>query len=340
MATTVSHPRRDQRASERGQMLIIAAGAMVVLLGFMGLVVDIGWGMFKKRVTQNAADAAALAGARAIATIGTCTQGGLAGAVDGAIAEFVADNAGNGATYSWDLRDNQGNALAGSNWCTQATTVQVQVTNGYSTFFLNILGLSAGSTNALAQARVGLLPGLGTSSPIVACGITLVRVDNETTVNVFIAGTPPTINPAYIGVDFHLHGNNVGHNGGDCGLGNDMKGTAEDVQNCPSLPCPYDVHSGNLSGPVRVKVAGALPGCDLTDAGNEQELDNCVLVVPLADAKVDSDTVHVVTYAAFYMHRTAPNARTGTLLGTVFTTGSTTNWTPNSTGVLVLSLVR
>lgn len=337
-------PSGNHRAGEAGLMLVVAAGAMVVLLGFMELVVDIGWSEFQKRVAQNAADAAALAAIRDLGNAGaSCDSTALNNAVDGHITTYSQANAGSDATFSYHYTDNNGNTVNGNDICSPAagaTTVEVTVANPYNTFFLSILGISTGSTTAIAAGRVGVLSGLGAPSPLVGCGTDLVRVSDNTPVDILTSGSPPGVDPPFQNVEFYLHGNAVGLNGGDCGLGTDMKGVAQTTQDCPSLPCNYDVHSGNMSGPVATRVAGALPGCNLDDASNDDALNNCVLIVPLADSSVDSDTVHVVTYACFYMHKTAPNEHTGTLEGACYTTGPSTSWHPGQTGALVLGLVK
>src|SRR4051812_46344703 len=48
---------------ERGQVLVIMALAMIALLGITGVAVDMGYAYAHRREVQNAADAAALAGA-------------------------------------------------------------------------------------------------------------------------------------------------------------------------------------------------------------------------------------------------------------------------------------
>ena len=52
------------RTNERGQVLIITAVGMVVLLGIAALVVDLGFSWMMRRQQQNAADPAAIAAAR------------------------------------------------------------------------------------------------------------------------------------------------------------------------------------------------------------------------------------------------------------------------------------
>jgi hypothetical protein len=51
------------RRREAGQALIITAAALVVLMGFAGLAIDMGVMRYEKRLEQTAADAAAIAGA-------------------------------------------------------------------------------------------------------------------------------------------------------------------------------------------------------------------------------------------------------------------------------------
>src|SRR2546422_931554 len=54
---------RRLRKQTRGQALVTMAVSMVVLLGFVGLAIDVGMLMVTRNEMQNAADAAALAGA-------------------------------------------------------------------------------------------------------------------------------------------------------------------------------------------------------------------------------------------------------------------------------------
>jgi Flp pilus assembly protein TadG len=52
------------RRTERGQVLVIFAGGLVAILAIAALVFDIGQNLYERRMQQDAADAAALAGAR------------------------------------------------------------------------------------------------------------------------------------------------------------------------------------------------------------------------------------------------------------------------------------
>ena len=61
------HPSRIQRVrQERGAIIIFVALGLVVLIGMMGLAIDLGHAYVNKSQLQNIADACALAGASAL----------------------------------------------------------------------------------------------------------------------------------------------------------------------------------------------------------------------------------------------------------------------------------
>jgi len=60
----MSSERRRLRRQPRGQALVTMALALLALLGFAGLAIDVGFLMMARNELQNAADAAALAGAQ------------------------------------------------------------------------------------------------------------------------------------------------------------------------------------------------------------------------------------------------------------------------------------
>ncbi len=68
------------RREQRGQVLVIVAVMIVVLLGFTGLVTDVAWYEVNLMRIQRAADAAALAGV-------VYLPGNVAGAQNAALAE-------------------------------------------------------------------------------------------------------------------------------------------------------------------------------------------------------------------------------------------------------------
>ncbi len=68
MSSTTSHPPVPGDARERGQILVLFAGGLIALLLIAALAFDVGMMLVERRDEQNAADAAALAGARYVLT--------------------------------------------------------------------------------------------------------------------------------------------------------------------------------------------------------------------------------------------------------------------------------
>src|SRR5579884_3946702 len=65
--------------AERGQAAIMVTLSLVVTLGLLGLVVDIGWAYWRKEACATAADSAVLAAARYVSANSsfTCGSGGV-----------------------------------------------------------------------------------------------------------------------------------------------------------------------------------------------------------------------------------------------------------------------
>jgi hypothetical protein len=59
--------RDKDRSDERGQILVIVAGGLLVFIALVGLVIDTGIGYRARRTLQNASDLAAMAGTRIVA---------------------------------------------------------------------------------------------------------------------------------------------------------------------------------------------------------------------------------------------------------------------------------
>jgi Flp pilus assembly protein TadG len=71
------------RGDESGQVLVIFAGGLVAIIAVAALVFDTGQSLVDRRTQQNAADAAALAGARYLPTSTGAYQGDCAGVPGG-----------------------------------------------------------------------------------------------------------------------------------------------------------------------------------------------------------------------------------------------------------------
>jgi hypothetical protein len=108
---------------EKGQALYMSAMAMLVLMGFLGLGIDMGVLRYEKRLQQSAADAAAIAGASNLAYGGYATGAQKASAENG----FQDNGGGNSALCS---PGGAGNPPAGTPTSTAPVgTICVQVNN-------------------------------------------------------------------------------------------------------------------------------------------------------------------------------------------------------------------
>ncbi len=141
---------RTRQSREQGQSLVVVALMLVALIGFLGLVIDVGNLYAQRRFMQNAADAAALAGARAQAENKSLPE------VQTAIREYALRH--NGAqTVISDV------VMAGGN-----STVAVSVTKIVPSYFMGVMGIDTNTVGASAQA--GLCP-LGPPHGIMPFGV-------------------------------------------------------------------------------------------------------------------------------------------------------------------------
>jgi len=169
---------RHHRRRERGQILVIAAGGMAVLLVGVGLLVDGGAAFAGQRGAQNASDAAANAGALVLAQrLGGSTA--PSEGWDAEVARRVYDSAAsNGlASYTAQYTDIAGVALGapwtpvalGAPWTpavpsrtipSGAAGVQVRGTRDVGTVFVRVIGINSFATSADATAVAGILAGV------------------------------------------------------------------------------------------------------------------------------------------------------------------------------------
>lgn len=170
--STVRH--HTARRTERGQVLVIVAVAMVTLIAMVGVVIDGGYAWGKQRDTQNAADAAAKAGAVKLAE-------NLAGVVpartDADVEAAVADTAdannvdlpvayytdfdGNLITPAGALATGPGDAAVVGDGVLPpgAAGVQALTSQTFDTFLAKVIGFNTFTTTTDATARAGYLTG-------------------------------------------------------------------------------------------------------------------------------------------------------------------------------------
>jgi hypothetical protein len=149
-------------ADERGQAIVLVALLLTSLMGFIGLVVDVGWFQLNLVRVQRAADAAALAGS-------VYLPGNLPGAKNAAWA--VATQNGyttNGATGV--LVDPQQDA-------TNDQMMNVTVTTPVRTWFMAMFGV--GSMTASRNARAEFILPVPMGSPTSYYGVHIMCADGD-----------------------------------------------------------------------------------------------------------------------------------------------------------------
>lgn len=152
---------------ERGQVLVIVAAGMTILIAMVGLVIDVGHGWGQQRETQNAADAAAKAGAMQVQrhyASEVVTSGDVGCAVEDSAAENQVE------LDTMVYTDFEGDALVpemvvadcgtGGVIPEEAQGVRVVATQTFDTFLAGVIGVSEMTSRAAATAIVGTTPGI------------------------------------------------------------------------------------------------------------------------------------------------------------------------------------
>lgn len=164
---SVAQPR-----NQRGQVLVIVAGGLLVIVALVGLVIDGGFAWGQQRATQNGADAASEAGAVQLAenlagVIPARTDGDVLQAVNnsgdanaiGHPASCYTDFSGapiSGTGAVTGSQDCAGAALVGSGAIPPgAAGVLAQGQRTFDTFLMRAVGFSQLTTTARATARAG-----------------------------------------------------------------------------------------------------------------------------------------------------------------------------------------
>lgn len=222
-------PRPRRTGSQRGQTLPLICFFMVSLLGVSGLVLDLGNGYVQRRAVQNAADAAAIAGADAIPSGNTTS----------AARQMAAKNGKPGDSVTVTMSG--------------VDTVTVTVTRTAPTFFLKVFGKSSIPVSATAVARIEALSAVkGHVSPY---AVTVDVYANGTGTTLFKESQPG----AYGTIDLPTTDNTTG---GSCS-GNTNKGTPSNIgpELSDNLPAGTLVVGGCLS----VKSGASQPSANIVN---------------------------------------------------------------------------
>lgn len=169
---------------ERGQVLVIVAAGLLVLIAMVGLVIDGGAAWTKQRDTQNGADAVAEAGAvvlaEALAGV-TRTDADVALAVNDAIAAnglgptdaYYTDIEARMITPAGGLAANEGQAaqVGAGSIPTNAAGVRSVGSQEFDTVLMQVVGISELTAVADATAVAGYIQALCPGEDDEACGV-------------------------------------------------------------------------------------------------------------------------------------------------------------------------
>jgi Flp pilus assembly protein TadG len=332
---------RRARRDEQGLSLVLVALLMVAMLTIAAIALDGGQTYSDRRQMQNASDAAALAGTRALEV--ARFRGGSTAAVDTTASSEASNNGADisvaGGHYVCTVIDKNNNDIAACSntavWAAAANVVNaggVRVKAGRNriTSFATVIGIGSLSVNTTAAATIQVLT--GADSPFMVCGNPLKGAESPP---LLVAdATQPTgwqVNSAAIGSTYNLHGPQISN----CGAGsNSFKGLASGPV---SLPQWVDAVTGVRAGPTRSLVAG-INGCSGTN------LDECILLVPICSdgrGQGSSTQLYCVGWGSFLVHQTGANKHTGDFRGAADAIGGPTGTgDPNAGTVNVVKLIQ
>jgi Flp pilus assembly protein TadG len=188
---------RGHARRERGQALVFIALSMTVVLAATAMVIDGGNAMSQQRGTQNATDAAALAGAVVIAEkMGgeTRTDSNVVSAMNNA---FSGNEATMGTSYYVDgSQAIVGTVGRGGSIPSDAAGIQAAGNRTFDTFLAGTVGLNTMTAGAGATALAGALRSVCSAAD--GCGVMPV------TFSIPITACDGTNRPLRVGVDWSL----------------------------------------------------------------------------------------------------------------------------------------
>ena len=306
------------RDREPAQVIVLFAIALIAMLAMVGVAVDGGTLYLQRRTAQNAADAAALGGARALQQ---ATSSPTA-SIPSEICKYVlANNFGvtpNVAAYFVDTNGNKvtggdialpahcsGSVSSTSIWSGVAG-VHVDVTMGpYNTYLVGIVGIRQLSATAGATAQVwNYAINAAYIAPWAVCGPSA-PIDTSGTLQDILDTTNNTILQSAIDAHVNVILQSAQMNAGasswtapppacpDTTHGSDWKGKVDPGSGIIILPDNMQTVGGN----------GAItPPCAATGQSDPSGPGECFLFVPVTDAHNTPDQAHVVTFACMSVY--------------------------------------
>lgn len=149
------------QGNERGQILVIFAGGLIVFLAAAALVFDVGQNLLDWRTQRNAADAAALAAARYISDPACLAAPSIANCPSAASAALLVAGANGYGDLDGDGTSDKGTVTLyipprpGTDFAGQAGFVEVDIHTDRPSFFAGVLGIQRQNVDAMAIATNG-----------------------------------------------------------------------------------------------------------------------------------------------------------------------------------------
>jgi Flp pilus assembly protein TadG len=327
------------------QILIMFAIFATALMGVLGLATDLGISFAGRRSMQNAADAAAYAGARQVAraatTSGVSAQTEVSALVSSNGFTFASSSPTAACVYVNDADTSVGNCSG--TVPTTATGVKVTVTETHPTFFIRVIpgAPSTATTSATAIAHV-MIPNLAGAGPFIVCATdTILYPSTNSSMNVLNKVNGKwTINTAAVGKTFLIHGPQINK----CANSNSsFKGIADSDFN-KSFMAPPERYFGYSTGTV-ASISTTVDGIQGCQAGGA--LNNCVAYLPMSVIDSSHPVINsgsnkqmwTIGFAAFFIVQIDANSHTGTLLGNYIVRHSgSLGWTPSYYGPIAIRL--
>jgi Flp pilus assembly protein TadG len=294
-------------------MTVLVAVSLLAFLGLTGLVIDGGRAYADHRAVQNAADAAALAGAGALNGI-LFDSTGQESAVYDAVAASLTANRVNGTPGCRLVDENQTDLGAcpttdtGAGLPATVAGVAVNARDSQSASFIKALGIQGFSASATATAQIqSLRQG---ASPFMICGLDSAHKGFDPPL-LQASGDSWAINPAAVNASYALHGPQVP----DCGAGsNSFKGLVDDEAPI-GVPGWWPDDTGVHAGPVRNTVARS-DACTTTESFDSWT--GCTIIVPICvngRGNGSSAELYCVRFGVFRVSQSHQNAHEAVFLG-------------------------